>query len=320
MIRHQKPYGCTFDTCFQKSGSKDDWQRHEESQHEQKECWRCNGSETQDHHPCFEVFYTRLESYHLHLRKDHGITNYRAIKKATESAHIPGRFQGKFWCGFCNRIQVLPQDTFGKAADRERVNHIVRHFRTEGKNIDQWVELGGHGRTKGEMWKYQKKESQASCVSDISEDNADIVGYPLEDGKYLPSPLSPTSPYSETSVSPPMTTETDLDSNDCIKESHFAKSTTIRPVPLHGTSSSEFPLNIGGMQPRRRQENKPTRASRHNMPKQEAEYTTCCKCNEIVAFRTVCCVNCNHDCLRCPDCRVNGTLDSASQLTYDIQV
>ncbi|RYP55378.1 hypothetical protein DL768_000133 [Monosporascus sp. mg162] len=38
--RHSKPYGCTFPTCNKRFGSKNDWKRHENSQHFLLEVWR----------------------------------------------------------------------------------------------------------------------------------------------------------------------------------------------------------------------------------------------------------------------------------------
>jgi len=40
--RHSKPFGCTHDGCNKIFGPKSDWKRHENSQHHQLECWKCD--------------------------------------------------------------------------------------------------------------------------------------------------------------------------------------------------------------------------------------------------------------------------------------
>ena len=42
MKRHSKPFGCTHDNCSKVFGAKNDWKRHENSQHHQLECWKCD--------------------------------------------------------------------------------------------------------------------------------------------------------------------------------------------------------------------------------------------------------------------------------------
>lgn len=33
VARHERPFGCTYETCTKKFGSKNDWKRHEHTQH-----------------------------------------------------------------------------------------------------------------------------------------------------------------------------------------------------------------------------------------------------------------------------------------------
>jgi len=156
MRRHTKPYGCTFDGCYKKCGSKNDLKRHEHSQHVQPECWRCeerfNGSD-----PCNKLYYRR-EMYMSHLQDEHRMSE-EDIKDSLKTQKISRMHQTNYWCGFCREIRNM--DRKGVPGDNERFDHIVHHFIEEGRNIDQWLPPEGF-KTKGEIKADEEKEKNAS--------------------------------------------------------------------------------------------------------------------------------------------------------------
>jgi len=133
--RHTRPYGCTFRGCRKIFGSKNDWKRHENSQHFQLEMWRCrqNGLHGKD---CAKIFYRR-ESFQNHLEKAHQLSNEQKIKQEITHQRIGRNRQSRFWCGFCREIIDLTKR--GLEAWDERFTHIGDHFNKEKKNISEWV-------------------------------------------------------------------------------------------------------------------------------------------------------------------------------------
>lgn len=132
--RHTRPYGCTFPKCNKVFGSKNDWKRHENSQHFQLEMWRCqldkvNGSQQ----PCAEVFWHR-QLFEGHLRDTHRVTDKTKTLEQATQCRIGRNNQSRFWCGFCKRI--LPLAKKEVAAWDERFNHIDEHFKRDQKIIN----------------------------------------------------------------------------------------------------------------------------------------------------------------------------------------
>ncbi|OAP63503.1 hypothetical protein AYL99_02730 [Fonsecaea erecta] len=138
MKRHYKPYGCVFDGCTKTFGSKDDWKRHEQTQHEQQECWFCD--------KCFRVFFHDFSSYIGHMREVHSVS--RPEEYATQR-RITRNYQGGFWCGFCKTI--ITHSMTDVEALTLRFDHIADHFMKDHKSSKDWVELTGHGKTKGAL-------------------------------------------------------------------------------------------------------------------------------------------------------------------------
>ena len=100
--RHEKPYGCTFKGCGRDFGSKNDWKRHESSQHLQLETWSC------DFAPCDKVC-TRRESFKNHLIKDHGVNGEGALDRQLEKRRLGRHCDPQYWCGFCKSVQFITQ-------------------------------------------------------------------------------------------------------------------------------------------------------------------------------------------------------------------
>ena len=133
--RHSRPWGCTYANCSKSFGSKNDWKRHETSQHYQLETWRCNEpSPSSKINQCANVSYRR-DDFQDHIRVDHKITDDTHIQDRYKKSRIGRNGQGGFWCGFCKNIVKL--DTRGLEAWDERFNHIDDHFKQE-LNIANW--------------------------------------------------------------------------------------------------------------------------------------------------------------------------------------
>ncbi|KAL2196451.1 hypothetical protein P885DRAFT_37600 [Corynascus similis CBS 632.67] len=165
--RHVKPYACTFAKCSKKFGSKSDWMRHENNQHEQLEIWRCaeKSNDQRNQVECGKVCHRR-ESLKAHLERDHGIHDLAVLDKKLDERRMGRNFQSRFWCGFCRKT-VEPKPTGkGGPAHSERFDHIDDHFK--GKNgmskadIKDWKHVdidridppdgspGKSGRSKGQ--------------------------------------------------------------------------------------------------------------------------------------------------------------------------
>jgi len=151
MKRHSRPYGCTFATCSKAFGSKNDWKRHENSQHFHLETWRCDEKNFQNG-ACAKVCY-RPQTFQDHLEKEHSIAaDAEAVKQKLESCRIGRNCQARFWCGFCNSLIELTKK--GIEAWTERFDHIDDHFMGRHgqpkQNIINWVPVDGN-KPRGEF-------------------------------------------------------------------------------------------------------------------------------------------------------------------------
>ncbi|KAK4104047.1 hypothetical protein N658DRAFT_240116 [Parathielavia hyrcaniae] len=135
--RHAKPYACTFAKCTKNFGSKNDWKRHENSQHFQLEIWRCAekaGADRPDQHQqqqqeCGKVCHRR-ESLKSHLERDHGIQELAVLEKKLADCRMGRNFESRFWCGFCQK--TIEPTGKGGPAHSERFDHIDDHFNGRG--------------------------------------------------------------------------------------------------------------------------------------------------------------------------------------------
>lgn len=139
MKRHERPYGCTFLTCNKDFGSKNDWKRHENSQHFHLETWRCD-SERPEGGACAKVCYRR-QTFQDHLKKEHQISEPADVKKKVDGCRIGRNCQARFWCGFCKKLVDLKKK--GLDAWTERFDHIDNHFMGKGgfskQGIQDWI-------------------------------------------------------------------------------------------------------------------------------------------------------------------------------------
>ena len=137
MKRHNRPYGCTFSKCRKKFGSKNDWKRHENSQHYQHETWHCD--EEIDGKLCGKVFYT-ADSARTHFTKLHKVEEPGVLERKIAARRIGPNHQRQFWCGFCEKIIHVSQK--GDDSWTQRYNHIDDHFMGRNnqpkKSIAHW--------------------------------------------------------------------------------------------------------------------------------------------------------------------------------------
>ncbi|POR39160.1 Sex-determining transformer protein 1 [Tolypocladium paradoxum] len=133
--RHDKPYGCTFKSCSKRFGSKNDWKRHESSQHFQLETWNCD-------EPDCKKTCQRRESFKNHLQKDHGMSDVDIIDDKLEACRLGRHCDPRFWCGFCVRIIEIDVNERGGNSWTKRCDHIDNHlFGKDGlqsKFIHEW--------------------------------------------------------------------------------------------------------------------------------------------------------------------------------------
>ncbi|TLD08953.1 uncharacterized protein PgNI_07768 [Pyricularia grisea] len=162
MRRHEKPYGCTFRYCTKRFGSKSDWKRHENSQHEHLDGWRCDilvpfparvttEAAVKTTQPCGKQCHRR-ETFRTHLQRDHGLIEDQVVKKL-EQCHYGKDCESRFWCGFCIAVVRVGSDDLKGASSKGgrnkladvgwsvRYDHIDDHLfgRTlPKKTIDEW--------------------------------------------------------------------------------------------------------------------------------------------------------------------------------------
>lgn len=170
MKRHSRPYACTFPQCTNKTfGSKNDWKRHENSQHHHLESWRCD-KEKPDGSVCAKVCYQK-QPFIDHLQKDHLISE-NIVASKVEACHIGRNCQERFWCGFCVKLIDLEQRTMG--AWTERFDHIDHHFMgSHGfakQSIQEWVAVYSSDRPKPTS-RYETPED-SSQSPDLKSSNA----------------------------------------------------------------------------------------------------------------------------------------------------
>ncbi|KAK5174468.1 uncharacterized protein LTR77_001548 [Saxophila tyrrhenica] len=182
MKRHTRPYGCTFEGCDRRLGSRNDWKRHESSQHELDEVWFC-----QD---CNYVVQS-VEAFARHLEAQH---DYRRSTYDNQywcmAAHLGQHAHYRFWCGFCQRLvnqtELSPEHGGRRASNawEQRFNHIGDHYDKHDANIDNWLHMGASGRQltlpqrgaqRGGSSRYRNKEP-ADDSSELGDSGIPNVG------------------------------------------------------------------------------------------------------------------------------------------------
>ncbi|XXH03550.1 hypothetical protein Hte_009955 [Hypoxylon texense] len=140
--RHEKPYGCTFPGCNRHFGSKNDWKRHENSQHYMLEHWRCDERLADNPSEVCGKVVQRRELFKQHLDSVHRIRDQATLDQKLETCRVGRNYDTRFWCGFCQEIIEINRQ--GVNPWTERFNHIDDHF--HGRNnqarreISDWKE------------------------------------------------------------------------------------------------------------------------------------------------------------------------------------
>lgn len=124
--RHEKPYGCTYQHCTKRFGSKNDWKRHENSQHSQIELWKCNEPSRLDPSEICGKACHRREQFKAHVSKEHAITDPAEIDRRLGHCRVGRDCESRFWCGFCKTVVEISGR--GPKAGTERFNHIDDHY------------------------------------------------------------------------------------------------------------------------------------------------------------------------------------------------
>ncbi|KAI1126772.1 hypothetical protein F5Y10DRAFT_206511 [Nemania abortiva] len=140
--RHEKPYGCTMENCNKRFGSKNDWKRHENTQHSMLESWKC------DEENC-ETVCDRRENFRAHLEKDHRITDQTKAEAKLEKCRVGRNCEARFWCGYCEKIIEIKEK--GHQARNERFDHIGDHVSGRNgaqKEINEWKDPDPSQRSK----------------------------------------------------------------------------------------------------------------------------------------------------------------------------
>ncbi|PHH81279.1 hypothetical protein CDD82_1145 [Ophiocordyceps australis] len=137
--RHDKPYGCTFKNCHKRFGSKNDWKRHEWSQHSHFERWPCG-------EPSCGQVYQRREKLEHHLMQHHGIRDSRDIDAKLEAQRQGRHCETSFWCGFCVAKVEIGSPHQEACLWTKRFDHIDNHFFGKDglvqKSIADWKHPG----------------------------------------------------------------------------------------------------------------------------------------------------------------------------------
>lgn len=145
MKRHDRPYGCTFLGCAKSFGSKNDWIRHEDTQHFQKAGYSCDTDV--DGATC-NMQFGRRQDFHSHLKKCHEMRNPQDIQDRIDKCRqLANECPTDFWCGFC--AKVIPLHMVEVGTRSQRANHIDNHFM--GRN--------GYAQRSVKEWKYQVVEA-----------------------------------------------------------------------------------------------------------------------------------------------------------------
>jgi hypothetical protein len=190
MMRHDRPYGCTFGRCYKRFGAKSDWKRHENSQHFQLEAYRCRRPNKKNG-ICGQHF-LRVGQFDNHLQTEHGMVSKDARTEEIKVRRIGKNYQVQFWCGFCKDIVEL-QKKRNEAWD-ERFDHIANHFQREGKRIEEWVSAE-EDRPKGELL----EDADRNSFDDDDDENGfkphdDPDGPPPDVPSHIPPPQTCAPP------------------------------------------------------------------------------------------------------------------------------
>ncbi|KAI7281515.1 hypothetical protein KC345_g4062 [Hortaea werneckii] len=179
--RHSRPYGCTFADCWKRFGSRNDWKRHENSQHFLIDQWRCDMI-VEANHKCGSLFQSD-EAMRKHLLAQHtrdlqleasrkGNPLQRLVTLKAEHMHIGREAHHYYWCGFCDRLIAPVKEAPNAWEDRFR--HVGDHYDKENKHVDDWICVQAN-RRKGDISKPDRRKGKGSNeVKDDLDSDVDL--------------------------------------------------------------------------------------------------------------------------------------------------
>ena len=196
MKRHSRPYGCTFPACYKNFGSRNDWKRHENSQHYLQEMWRCNVPNTSGG-KCGKVAYD-AGIFADHLRRVH-VINEREVMSFCERWHLQANAHSCYWCGFCNDLQRQDGTEIQNAMEA-RYKHIGDHYDKGDFSVEDWVCVETNrakrcSSRKGRA-KRQTRMSRLDDESDLGDDGIPASQVPQEN-TVMPAWSSPGHPRAQ---------------------------------------------------------------------------------------------------------------------------
>lgn len=136
--------------CSRRFGSRDDWKRHETTQHYLHEMWKCgergveSSSNKEDQATvCDHAAFMEPNKLRGHLYHDHHIHVHDQLTRLVKEYRLGNEGNDQYWCGFCaHSIVVESKDALD--AWTARLDHIGRHFDTDGKHIRDWICVKHH--------------------------------------------------------------------------------------------------------------------------------------------------------------------------------
>ena len=167
MKRHTRPYGCTFAKCYKRFGSRNDWKRHENSQHFLSEMWRCSMPRSNGQN-C-GLLSNDQQQFALHLFHAHSISpGKEKSAMVCRDMHIGREGHHHFWCGFCNEL-IEQEQGIQPGAWNVRFKHIGDHFDKDNLNIDDWIDIEQNRKKK--LIDSEENRTKASVDSTFDDDS-----------------------------------------------------------------------------------------------------------------------------------------------------
>jgi hypothetical protein len=170
--RHERPYGCTVLGCDKRFGSKNDWKRHENTQHSGTvlDVWAC------DSKGCEDCIYLDRAAFEQHISSCDGILmDDSYIPSKVERCRIGRTDDLRFWCGFCREIITLTDISASVSQNNRkdmsrwsnRCDHIDDHlFGRNGlsqMDIHDWTFLENYCTTTTTSSRRQDQDGEAAA-------------------------------------------------------------------------------------------------------------------------------------------------------------
>ena len=272
MRRHIKPFCCTYvRECSKQFGSKNDWSRHESSQHSFEEGWRCPKKDKQTGVPCAS-FFEKRDMFWQHLMNEHGVKDVQKNKKLNRECHISNKYEGRFWCGFCKGIRNMGR---GLDGDKERANHICDHFIRRKQTIADWTP------PQGNLTKAQIDEKTRQGKAGVDEDALSDTEVDDNDNDSGDSPEDGDDGHEEDEDIAPTLTDVSSDKSDSKEPSSHSPTPTPAPPTSLSRKRTFASIDSGDTQasapasPATRQSERVKQRTRRHEP---AKYVVCCGC------------------------------------------